>query len=100
MPTGPGHTLLSDWDIDGGNWEEVVVNLISPWPASTPHDDVEFYALMCIGTPLILLSIQESLKNLAFILFDHTWLSLYPKPMQVFHDNWGACTGFAIQHVL
>ncbi len=27
----------SDWDIAGALWEEVAVDLISPWPASTPE---------------------------------------------------------------
>ncbi len=49
-PSGPGHGLLPDQDIAGALWEKVAVDLISPWLASTPQTDVEFFDLTCIDT--------------------------------------------------
>ncbi len=49
-PSGPCHGLLSDQDIAGDPWEDVAVDLIGPWPASTSHGIVEFFALTCIDT--------------------------------------------------
>ncbi len=39
-PSGPSNGFLPDRDIAGAPWEEVAVNLICPWPASTPQGTV------------------------------------------------------------
>ncbi len=56
-PSGPGHSLLPDQDITGVPWEEVAVDLIGPWPASTSHGMVEFFVLTCIDTTTNLVEI-------------------------------------------
>ncbi len=89
-PSGLCHGLLPDGDIAGGPWEEVAVELIGPWPASTSHGTVEFFALTCIDTTTNLVEIAqifEKSSNHVAICFEHTWLPQYPKPMKVIHDN-------------
>ncbi len=77
-PSGPGHGLLPDWDIAVAPWEEIVVDLIGPWPASTPHGIVAFFALTCIDTTTNLVKIEQILEkssNHIATHFAHTWLS-------------------------
>ncbi len=102
-PSGPGQGLLPNWDIAGAPLEEVAVDLIGPWPASTPHGPVEFFALTCIDTITNLVKIAQIFENSSDHVathFERTWLSQLPKPMQVIHDNGGKFTGFAFQHLL
>ncbi len=91
-PAGPGQGLLPDCDINGAPWEEVAVDLIGLCSASKPHGIVEFSALNCITTT------TTNLVEIAH--FEHIWLSWYPKPMPVIHENVGKFTGFAFQHLL
>ena len=102
-PSGPGHGLLPDRDIAGAPWEEVAVDLIGPWPASTPHGTVEFFALTCIDTTTNLVEVArifDKTSDHVATRFEHTWLSRYPKPMRVIHDNGGEFQGFAFQNLL
>ncbi len=102
-PSGPGHGLLPDQDIVCASWEEVELDLIGPWPASTPHEIVELFALTCIDTTTKLVKITkiiEKSSNHIATRFENTWLFWYPKPMQVIHNNGGLFTGFAFQHLL
>ncbi len=102
-PSGPGHGLLPDRDIAGAPWEEIAVALIGPWPASTPHGTVEFFALTCIDTTTNLVKVAQILEKSSDHVatrFAHTWLSQYLKPMQGIHDNGGEFTGFAFQLLL
>ncbi len=101
--SGPGHGLLPNQDIAGAPWEEVAVDLIGPWPVATPHDTVEFFALTCIDTTTNLVEIAHIFKKSSDHVatpFEHTWLSRYPKPIHIIHDNGGEFTGFAFQHLL
>ncbi len=87
-PSGPSHGLLPDCNIAGAPWEEVALDLIGPWPSSTPHGPVEFFALTCIDTTTNLVTVAQIFKkssNHVATHFEHTWLSWYPKPMQVIH---------------
>ncbi len=80
-PSGPGHSLLPDWDIAGAPWEEVAVDLIGPWPASTPHGIVEFFTLTCIDTTTNLAKITQIIdktSNHVATQFEHTWFYRYP----------------------
>jgi len=64
-----------------GSWEEVAVDLIGPWPASTPNGFVEFFALMCIDNTTNLVKnawIFDKTSNHVASCFEHTWLSWYP----------------------
>lgn len=84
-PSGSSHGLRPDWNIYGAHWEEVVVDLIGIWPASTSHDIMEFFALTCIGTTTNLVEIawifEESSNHIA-TRFEHTWLSVYHNQCQ------------------
>ncbi len=102
-PSGPGHGLLPGQDIAGAPWEEIAVDLIGPWSASTPHGTVGFFALTCIDTITNLVKIAQIFEKSSYHVatrFEHTWLSQYPKPMQVIHDNGAEFTRFAFQHLL
>ncbi len=102
-PSGPGHGLLPDRDIAGAPWEEVAVDLIGPWTTSTPHGSVDFFALTCIDTTTNLVELTQVFEKSSDHIttrFEQTWLSRYPRPMRVIHDNGGEFTGFAFQHLL
>ncbi len=102
-PSGPGHGLLPNCDIAGAPWEEVAVDLIVPWPVSIPHGTVEFFALTCIDTTPNLVKVArifEKSSNHIATHFEHTWLSWYPKPMQVIHDYGAEFTCFTFEHLL
>ncbi len=74
-PYSPGHGSLPNRDIAGAPWEEVAVDLIGPWPASTPYGTVEFFALMCIDTTTNLVKIAqifEKSSNRVATCFEHT----------------------------
>ncbi len=101
-PSGPGHSLLPEQDVAGAPWEEVAVNFIGPWPASSPHGIVEFFAFTCIDTTTNLVKIAqifEKSSNHIATCFEYT-CSLYIQPMQVINDNWGEFTGFSFQQLL
>ncbi len=62
-PSCPSHGLLPDWDIAVDPWEEVAVDLIGSWPASTPQGTVEFFALTCIDNATNLVEIARIFKK-------------------------------------
>ncbi len=66
--SGPGHGLLPNQDIAGAPREEVAVDLLGPWPASTPYGTVEFFTLTCIDTTTNLLEIAQIFNNLVTML--------------------------------
>ncbi len=98
-PTGSGHGLLPDLKVSGIFCEQVTVDLIGPWPASTLNGDVEFYSLTFIET-------TTNLVNLAWIFeksichnethFKDAWRSWYQRPMQSICNNGGEFIGFAL----
>ncbi len=102
-PNGPSHSLLPSRDISGAPWEEVAVDLIGPWHASSPYDDVEFFDLTYIDTTTNLIKltriIEKSDNNIATYL-EHIWLSWYPELIQVIHDKGGELIGFSFQQLL
>ncbi len=92
-PSGPGHGLLPNCVIAGALWEEIAVDLIGPSPVSMPHGPAEFFALTCNDTTTNLVEVArivEKSSNHVATCFEHTWLSRYPRPMQVIHDDGGS----------
>ncbi|KAL7460420.1 hypothetical protein ACHAXS_000871, partial [Conticribra weissflogii] len=76
--------------IAGAPWDEAAVDLIGPWPISTPHGILEFFALTCIDTATNHLEIAwifEKSSNYIATHFEHIWLSQHPKPMRVHRAN-------------
>ncbi len=68
-PSGPGHDLLLNYGNAGAPWDEVAVDLIGPWPVSTSHDVVEFFALTSIDTTTNHVDItRNNLLNLVTML--------------------------------
>ncbi len=60
-------------------------------------------SLSCIDITTNLVKIArifDKTSNHVATCFEHTWLSWYPLPMQVIHDNVGEFTGFASQQML
>ncbi len=64
---------------------------------------MEFFALTCIFTTTNLVEVAhifDKTSDHVATRFEHTWLSRYPKPMRVIHDNGGEFQGFAFQNPL
>ncbi len=71
-------TCKTHRDIAGAPWEEVAVDLIGPWAASTPHGDTEFFVLPCIDTTTTLVKptrIYETSSNHNDACFERIWYS-------------------------
>ncbi len=60
--------LTSNQNIACAWWAEVTVDFIGPWPASIPHNDIQFFALTCINTTTNLVELAKIVKNLAITL--------------------------------
>ncbi len=72
--TGPGHSLLPDWDVAGAPWEEVAVDLVVSWHVITSDGDVEFFALKCNDTTTNLVKLTrifEKSSNHVASCFEH-----------------------------
>ena len=71
-------------------WSEVHIDSIGPWRIKVRGHNLVFKALTCIDPVTNLLEIvpQKSTKaREAAHLFDTCWLSRYPRPRKVVHDN-------------
>jgi transposase InsO family protein len=84
-------------------WETVSVDLIGPWTCDVNGQELEFKALTIMDTATNLLEIiRINNKTSANITqqFANTWLSRYPWPVQVIHDNGGEFIGHEFQDML
>lgn len=84
------------------SWQEVHVNLIGPWQFKIKENEVTFHALTCIDLVMSLfeidiiqnttsLTVSKQCKNL--------WLSQYPKPNYIVHDNVTEFLGYIFQQI-
>ena len=84
-------------------WHTVAVDLIGPWKTVVNGQTLEFKALTIMDTVTNLLEIvridNKSSENITQ-LFANTWLSRYPWPAQVIHDNGGEFIGHEFQDML
>jgi transposase InsO family protein len=84
-------------------WQDVAVDLIGPWTITIGETKQKFSALTMIDTVINLVEVVRiSNKTAAHVAlqFENTWLSRYPRPMSVTHDQGGEFCGFAFQHKL
>jgi transposase InsO family protein len=84
-------------------WEAVAVDLIGPWRITINNRELEFKALTIIDPVSNLLEIiRIDNKTSANVSqqFANTWLSRYPWPIEVIHDNGGEFIGHEFQELL
>ncbi len=81
-------------------WEEVAVNLIGPWPASTPHGILELFALNCIDTTTNLVEITQIFEKSSVFLPILSISGSFRTLNQCESSIGGEFTGFACQQLL
>ena len=84
-------------------WREVAVDLIGPWKLEVQNHVLEFSALTIIDTVTNLIElVRVDNKTAAHIAlhFENTWLSRYPIPSRVIHDQGGEFVGNQFQRTL
>ena len=91
-------------DVRTAPWERVDTDLIGPWKLTVNEVELEFNALTCIDPVTNLIEIvrlkgQKTADN-ARILFENHWLSRYPRPLRVVHDNGSEFIGHDFQFPL
>jgi transposase InsO family protein len=84
-------------------WEEVAVDLIGPWTLSLGEQKIPFSALTMIDMVTNLVEVarieNKTAKHVA-MKFENTWLSRYPRPIYVIHDQGGEFLGHEFQERL
>ena len=83
--------------------QDVAVDLIGPWTISIGDKELKFSALTIIDMVTNLVeAVRIDNKTSAHIAlqFENTWLSRYPRPMNVIHDQGGEFTGDDFQYRL
>jgi transposase InsO family protein len=77
-------------------WQDVAVDLIGPWTLSVGEQKISFSALTMIDMVTNLVEVvRVHNKTAAHVAmqFENTWLSRYPRPMNVIHDQGGEFIG-------
>ena len=93
---GKGYGLLSMRDLKDQSFEEVAVDLISPWKVQARGKAYEFNALTAIDTVKNLVEIiRIDCKTPEHITkrFAQSWMARYPWPKRCVHDNGGEFVG-------
>jgi cleavage and polyadenylation specificity factor subunit 1 len=84
-----GHLPLADARTDEP-WSHVAVDLIGPWAVKAKNCTFELKCLTMIDLATRWIEIvrihDKSSENIA-LLFDRVWLSRYPRPLKVIHDQ-------------
>jgi transposase InsO family protein len=84
-------------------WQDVAVDLIGPWTLTIGENNLKFSALTMIDLVTNLVEIVRlSNKTAAHVAiqFENTWLSRYPRPLNVIHDQGGEFIGHEFQQRL
>ena len=96
-----GH--LASQEVNITPWHTEAVDLIGPWKTLVNGQQLEFKVLTIMDTVTNLLEIvridNKTSENITQ-LFANTWLSRYPWPAQVIHDNGGEFIGHEFQEML
>ena len=75
---------MSSIDINHLNpWDEVCVDMISPWKIAIKKFEYVFRALTCIGSVIVLIEVipmDNATANTVAQAFEDSWLSRYPLP--------------------
>ena len=85
-------------------WQTVAIDCISPWVIELRGGkDIKVLALTTIDIATNLLEIEHLSTKTSLECahgFDNGWLSRYPRPLHVIHDNGPEFVGHAFQHLL
>ena len=83
--------------------QDVAVDLIGPWTVSIGNKTLKFMALTMIDMVTNLVEVVRiDNKSAAHVAmhFENTWLSKYPRPLNVIHDQGGEFVGYDFQRRL
>jgi transposase InsO family protein len=100
---GRGHGETAAREASLLPWQDVAVDLIGPWTVSIGDRELKFSALTMIDMVTNLVEVVRiDNKSAAHVAmhFENTWLSRYPKPQNVIHDQGGEFVGQDFQHRL
>lgn len=80
------------------------VDLIGPWKITVQDREIEVMALTCIEPVMNLVEIirinNKTVAQHVAQQFQNSWLSRYPWPEKVVHDNGGEFIGYEFQKLL
>jgi transposase InsO family protein len=100
---GRGHGKAASREAPLLPWQEIAVDLIGPWTLQLGNHQLRFSALTMIDTVTNLVeAVRLDNKTAAHVAmhFENTWLSRYPRPEYVIHDQGGEFLGFDFQERL
>ncbi|KAG7346017.1 reverse transcriptase RNA-dependent DNA polymerase [Nitzschia inconspicua] len=100
---GRGHGETASREASLLPWQDVAVDLIGPWTISVGNKKHTFSALTIIDMVTNLVEvIRIENKSAAHVAmhFENHWLSKYPRPLNVIHDQGGEFIGDDFQHRL
>ena len=100
---GRAHDYLPEREAISLLFEEAHVDLIGPWKVTVADQEIEVLALTYIEPVTNLVEqIRISNKTPEHVSqqFENCWLSQYPWPAMIVHDNGGEFTGYAFQQLL
>jgi transposase InsO family protein len=93
---GRGHGELASREAPLLPWQDVAIDLIGPWTLSVGDQKLTFSALTMVDMVTNIVEVvRVSNKTAAHVAmqFENTWLSRYPRPMNVIHDQGGEFIG-------
>ena len=100
---GPGYGHIPERGDYPHPFEEVAVDLLGPWKIKVGGRTIELRALSCTDTGSNLTELpridSKTSKHIT-LKFENEWLSRYPRPFGVIHDNGGEFIGAAFQSML
>jgi transposase InsO family protein len=94
---GRGHGETASREAPLLPWQDVAVDLIGPWTLAIGDQKLKFSALTMIDMVTNLVEVvRVNNKTAAHIAmhFENTWLSRYPRPLNVIHDQGGEFIGY------
>ena len=100
---GPGYGHIPERGDYPHPFEEVAVDLLGPWKIKVGGRTIELRALSCTDTGSNLTElprIDSKTSEHITLKFENEWLSRYPRPFGVIHDNGGEFIGAAFQSML
>ncbi|KAG7361664.1 reverse transcriptase RNA-dependent DNA polymerase [Nitzschia inconspicua] len=100
---GRGHGETASREVSLLPWQDVAVDLIGPWTISIGNKNLTFSALTIIDMVTNLVEVVRiDNKTAAHVAmhFENSWLSKYPRPLNVIHDQGGEFIGEDFQHRL
>ena len=100
---GRGHGATASRDAPLLPWQEIAIDLIGPWMLSLGNQKIKFSALTIIDVVTNLVEVVRIHNKTAAhvaLQFENTWLSRYPRPTCVIHDQGGEFIGHEFQERL